>query len=89
MIIKLFQAKIKLGQGSRAAKTQAIENLYASKGAKTKLHLNEKSKDAPYKLRNELDKRHRFAEELHKPFRKPPQYSKVNFRSKDNIWNAD
>ena len=29
------------------------------------------------------------ADELHKPFRKPPQYSKVSFRSKDNIWNAD
>ena len=27
MIIKLFKAKIKLGQGTRAAKTQAIENL--------------------------------------------------------------
>ena len=37
MIIKLFQAKVKLGQGQRAAKTQAIENLYVSKGAKTKL----------------------------------------------------
>ena len=89
MIVKLFQTKIKLGQGSRAAKTQAIENLYASKGAKTKLHSNAKSKDIPYKLRNELDKRHRLAEELHKLFRKPPQYSKVNFRSIDNIWNAD
>ena len=26
---------------------------------------------------------------MHKPFRKPPQYSKVYFCSKDNIWNAD
>ena len=77
MIIKLFQAKIKLGQGScmtesasagaqRAAKTQAIENLY--KGAKTK-----ETKDNT-KLRNYLDRRQRLAEELHKPFRKPPQY---------------
>ena len=31
MIIKLFQAKIKLGQGARAAKTEAIKNLYDSK----------------------------------------------------------
>ena len=31
----------------------------------------------------------RLAAELHKPFRKPPQYSKVSFRSKDNIWNTD
>ena len=66
IIIKLFQAKIKLGQGSRAAKTQAIENLYASKGAKTKLQSNAKPKDVPSKLRK--DKRHRLAEELHKPF---------------------
>ena len=36
MIVKLFQAKVKLGQGSRAAKTQAKENLYISKGAKAK-----------------------------------------------------
>ena len=26
-MIKLFQANVKLGQGTRAAKTQAIENL--------------------------------------------------------------
>ena len=32
MIIKLLQTKLKLGQGSRAAKTQAIEKLYTSKG---------------------------------------------------------
>ena len=31
MIIKLFQAKIRLGQGARAAKTEAIKNLYDSK----------------------------------------------------------
>ena len=78
MIIKLFQAEHKLGQGARAAKTQAIENLYVSKGAKTKSY-----KDNT-KLRNDLDER-----QLHKSFRKPPQYSKANFRSKDNIWNAD
>ena len=36
-----------------------------------------------------IGERQRVAAELHKPFRKPPQYSKVNFRSKDNIWNAD
>ena len=28
MIIKLFRAKIKLGQGARAAKAQAIDALY-------------------------------------------------------------
>ena len=37
----------------------------------------------------ELSEAMRLATELHKPFRKPPQYSKVSFRSKDNIWNAD
>ena len=38
IIIKSFQAMIKLGQGARVAKTQAIENLYkgVSNGAKTK-----------------------------------------------------
>ena len=35
LIIRLFQAKIKLGQGTRAAKTEAIKNLFVSKGAKT------------------------------------------------------
>ena len=88
MITKLFQAKIKLGQEQRAAKSQAIENLY--KGKET----NDNTK-----VRNDLDKRQRLVydlgerqrlvEELHKPFSKPPQYSKVNFRSKDNIWYAD
>ena len=29
------------------------------------------------------------ANELHKPFRRPKQLRKINFRSKDNIWNAD
>ena len=83
MIIKLFQAKIKLGQRQRDAKTQAIENLYVSKGAKT--NSCEETND-----NNKLiGERQRLAEELHKPFRKPPQYSKVNFRSKYNIWNAD
>ena len=52
MIIKLFQAKIKLGQGQTASKPQAIENLYVSKGAKTKLHINAKSKDVHYKDKN-------------------------------------
>ena len=41
------------------------------------------------RLAEELGIRQRVADELHKPFRKPPQYSKVSFRSKDNIWNAD
>ena len=82
MINKLFQAKIILGQGARATKTQTIVNLYkgvskeaktVSKGPKTKLHLNEKSKDVPYKetndntkLRNDLGKRQHLIEELKK-----------------------
>ena len=87
----------KLGQGAapaeadsvmrpiRAAKEKAINNLYSNKKTdiKTKHELNKMTK-----LANELH-RQRLAEELHKPFRKPPQYSKVSFRSKDNIWNAD
>ena len=35
------------------------------------------------------EKREILANELRKPFRKPPQHSKLYFRSKDNIWNAD
>ena len=56
IIIKLFQAKIKLEQGARAAKTQAIENLYkdVSKGAKTKSY---KETNDNTKLRNDLNKR--------------------------------
>ena len=76
MIIKLFQAKIKLGQGARAAKTEAIKNLYDSKQTKT----NQESKQ---KIRETL------AAELHKQFKRPKQLRKVYFKSKDNIWNAD
>ena len=76
MIIKLFQAKIKLGQGARAAKTEAIKNLYNSKQTKT----NQESKQ---KIRETL------AAELHKQFKRPKQLRKVYFKSKDNIWNAD
>ena len=45
MIIKLFQVKVKLGQGERAAKTQAIENLYVSKGAKALPYKTDISQD--------------------------------------------
>ena len=76
MIIKLFQAKIRLGQGARAAKTEAIKNLYDSKQTKT----NQESKQ---KIRETL------AAELHKQFKRPKQLRKVYFKSKDNIWNAD
>ena len=41
------------------------------------------------KTKYELDKMVKLANELHKPFRKPEQLRKINFRSKDNIWNAD
>ena len=97
MIIKLFRAKIKLGGGTRAAKTHAIENLYKQPRS------NSKSKP-DIKTKYELDKLHKhteklkeltqrekqiLADELHKPFRKPKQLRKINFRSKDNIWNAD
>ena len=76
LIIKIFQAKIKLGQGARAAKTEAIKNLYNSKQTKT----NQESKQ---KIRETL------AAELHKQFKRPKQLRKVYFKSKDNIWNAD
>ena len=42
LIIKIFQAKIKLGQGARAAKTEAIKNLYNSKQTKTNQESNKK-----------------------------------------------
>ena len=92
LIIKIFQAKIltggqltkseKLGQGARAAKTEAIKNLYDSKQTKT----NQESKQE--KLANELH-RETLAAELHKQFKRPKQLRKVYFNSKDNIWNAD
>ena len=76
MIDKLFQGKIKLGQGTRAAKTQAIENLYnqPKTGIKTKRELNKLTKSA---------------DKLHKPFEKPKQLRKIHFRPKNNIWNVD
>ena len=73
LIIKIFQAKIKLGQGARAAKTEAIKNLYDSKQTKT----------------NQESKQEKLANELHKQFKRPKQLRKVYFKSKDNIWNAD
>ena len=86
LIIKIFQAKIltrgqltkseKLGQGARAAKTEAIKSLYDFKQTKT----NQESKQ---KIRETL------AAELHKQFKRPKQLRKVYFNSKDNIWNAD
>ena len=83
MIIKLFQAKIKLGQAlasaeadsvmrlPRASKTQAIENIF------------KESKKVSGKNTKQL------ADELHKQYKKPKQLRKIHFRSKDNIWNAD
>ena len=92
LIIKIFQAKVltggqltkseKLGQGARAAKTEAIKNLFDSKQTKT----NQESKQE--KLANELH-RETLAAELHKQFKRPKQLRKVYFNSKDNIWNAD
>ena len=80
LIIKLFQAKIKLGQGlPRKSKQVALEKLYVPQ-TKVKERQNKNT---------DRSERQQFAEELHKPFRKPPQYSKVYFKSKDNIWNAD
>ena len=90
LIIKLFQAKIlaggqlikseKLGQDlPRKSKQEALEKLYVPQ-TKVKERQNKNT---------ERRERQQLADELHKPFRKPPQYSKVSFRSKDNIWNAD
>ena len=85
MIIKLFQAKSKLGGGTRGAKAQAIENLYKQP--------TEKPKDRAGTPKGRTDgtpkERKILANELHKPFRRPKQLRKINFRSKDNIWNAD
>ena len=82
LIIKIFQAKIKLGQGARAAKTEAIKNLYDSKETKTKSY--NKSHET-----KRTSNRETLANELHKQFRRPKQLRKVYFNSKDNIWNAD
>ena len=77
LIIKLFQAKIKLGHSARAAKAQAIENLYKQPKIDS-----ERSLKSPKEWKI-------LANELHKPFRRPKQLRKIYFRSKDNIWNAD
>ena len=105
LIIRLFRAKIKLGQGARAAKTHAIENLYKQPQESIRSNSNSTGKiKTDIKTKYELDKLHKhseklkeltpkdkqiLADELHKPFRKPTQLRKINFRSKDNIWNAD
>ena len=64
-------------QGARAAKAQAIENLYNQPKIDS-----ERSLKSPKEWKILVD-------ELHKPFRRPKQLRKINFRSKDNIWNAD
>ena len=85
LIIKLFKTKIKLGGGTRAAKAQAIENLYKQPTEKTKDRT-----DTPKGRADGTPKERKIlANELHKPFRRPKQLRKINFRSKDNIWNAD
>ena len=93
LIIKLFQAKIKLGGGTRATKAQAIDNLYKSNDIKTKYELDklQKHTEKLKALQKEIIKKDReiLANELHKPFRRPSQLRKINFQSKDNIWNAD
>ena len=95
MIIKLFKTKIKLGQystnprdlqsqgqrpprGVTAEKAQAIENLY-----------NQPKIDSERSLKLTHKEQKILANELHKPFRRPKHLRKINFRSKDNIWNAD
>ena len=90
LIIRLFRAKIKLGQGARAAKAQALEALYKQPiepkpkpVQKTKGHADGHPKKLTQKEKEIL------AGELHRPFRKPKQLRKINFKSKDNIWNAD
>ena len=83
LIIKLFQAKIKLGQGvPRASKEKAVNSVYSNEKTKQKLKTDIKTK-------YELDKMTKLATELHKPFKRPKQLRKVYFKSKDNIWNAD
>ena len=80
IVKKALQAKIKLGVGlpERQSKQEAI-NL-----------LNQKPKTSvDIKTKQELKRMTKLADELHKSFRKPKQLRKINFRSKDNIWNAD
>ena len=82
IVKKALQVKLKIGVGlSRAAKIQAIENIFKE----PKKFLEKITKQ----LINELGKRQRLAEELHKQYKKPKQLRKIYFRSKDNIWNAD
>ena len=53
---------------------------------------SERSLKSPKELTQALchgPERKILANELHKPFRRPKQLRKINFRSKDNIWNAD
>ena len=74
LIIKLFQAKIKLGQGlPRKSKQVALEKLNVPQT----------------KVKERQNIQEQLATELHKPFKRAKQVRKVYFKSKDNIWNAD
>ena len=87
IIIKLFQAKIRLGQSlGRLSKQKANEILFQNPDIKTKFELDKMTKTS----RNlPLIHRKKLADELHKPYRKPKELRKIKFKSKDNIWNAD
>ena len=87
IIIKLFQAKIRLGQSlGRLSKQKANEILFQNPDIKTKFELDKMTKTS----RNlPLIHRKKLADELHRPYRKPKELRKIKFKSKDNIWNAD
>ena len=94
LIIKLFKAKIKLGQGTlppRKSKQKAYEFLKEVTDDLKSTTKQVQPTDIPedQSINTPESKRELLADELHKPYRKPNFYRKAHFRSKDNIWNAD
>ena len=80
-----LQSQGQSSQGTRAAKAQAIENLYKQPKSKQSKELTQALSHGPL-----VHKEWKIlSDELHKPFRRPKQLRTINFQSKDNIWNAD
>ena len=101
IVKKALQAKLKLGVGlpQRKAKQQALDNINdiepkrkeATPKNKAPKNKNEKTPKTKTEDKKELTLKEKqiLADELHKQFKKPKQLRKINFKSKDNIWNAD
>ena len=79
IIIKMLQAKIKMGQGQMMKFSEIQPSATPKGGGLSKEQRNKMTQD-------ELEK---WADEIHKPFNKSKHLLKVKVFNKDDIWSAD